>query len=298
MRRLVPTICIALVLLLAAPAALAGKVEGNVTLSSYWVSNDKYFHAEHWVRIDGVTGNAWPDTPFQGWFRADFVGPMTETVNWNKVTKRELMSVRGMSWGRVDLGNGDGGPNKSWAFKLDKKTGKYTALTGVWYLYIDRDIRPGSYPKFQLMPQTRPANWYRGFKQSYYQIPFPQMANDKLRYKIVANNGDFLPMGAVFKVNKLGTNLHNVPAMNAFLTNNRFEVLDMGVGGRGLDVHQGLQYFEAEDMDKFSLFMPGSTCRDTRGATIEVLGVMKPDGTFTAWDASGKPTGVTTAPGK
>ena len=49
----------------------------------------------------------------------------------------------------------------------------------------------------------------------------------------------------------------------------------MGVGGRGFDVHQGLQYFEAEEMDKYSLFMPGSTMRDTRGATIEVLGVFE-----------------------
>jgi hypothetical protein len=70
----------------------------------------------------------------------------------------------------------------------------------------------------------------------------------------------------------------------------------MGVGGRGMDVHQGLQFFEAEDMDKHSLFMPGSTCRDTRGATIEVLGVYASDGKFMGWDANGKPNGNTTPP--
>jgi hypothetical protein len=283
-------------LCLVSPLARAGKIESNVTLSSYWVSNDKYFHSETLVNLQGVTGNAWPDTKFKGTFRADFVGPMTEKVDWQHVTKRQLMSVRGMSWGQVNLGTGNGGPNKSWAWRWDSKTSKWIPLTGIWYLYVDRDIRPGSYPKIQLMPQTRPANWYRGFKRSYYQVPFPQMAADQTKSKIVANNGDFLPMGAYFKITKLGTNLHNVPGMNDFLLKSRFEVLDMGVGGRGFDVHQGLQYFEAEDLDKYSLFMPGATMRDTRGATIEVLGVFKSDGTFMGWDSAGRPNGITTPP--
>ncbi|HEY7116539.1 MAG TPA: hypothetical protein VH475_08135 [Tepidisphaeraceae bacterium] len=282
--------------LILGPLARAGKIETNVTLSSYWVSNYKYFHSNSYVNLEGVTGTAWPDTKFRGKFRADFIGPMTVTVDWNHVTKRQLMSVRGMSWGMVDFGDGRGGPNKYWAEILDKKTNKWNPVKGVWYLYVDRDIRPGSYPKIQLMPQTRPANWYRGYKRSYYQVPFPQMAADHANTKIVANNGDFIPMGAVFKITKLGTNLHNVPYMNAFLTGNKFEVLDMGVSGRGMDVHQGLQYFEAEDLDKYSLFMPGSTCHDTRGATIEILGVQASNGVFTAWDKNGKPIGTAPMP--
>jgi hypothetical protein len=283
-----------LLVCLVAPLAKAGKMEANVTLSSYWVSNYKYFHSEQFVTLKGLTGNQWPDTPFEGKFRADFVGPMTEKVDWQRVTKRELMSVRGMSWGQVDFGDGRGGPNKAWAWRIEKNGAK-TPLKGIWYLYVDRDIRPGTYPKIQLMPQTRPANWYRGFKRSYYQIPFPQMAADG-GLKVVANNGDFLPMGAVFKIRKLGTNLHNVPGMNAFLTKSTFCVLDMGVGGRGMDVHQGLQYFEAEDMNKYSLFMPGATMRDTRGATLEVLGVLRTDGKFVSWDANGKAAGVKPLP--
>lgn len=289
------SLLIALLLLLS-PAARAGKIEANVTLSSYWVSCDKYFHSNTMVTLEGLTGNAWPDSKFRGTFRADFVGPMAVTVDWKRVTKRELMSVRGMSWGQVNFGDGRTSPYKSSAQRFDAKTGKWVPMTGIWYLYVDRDIRPGSYPKVQLMPQTRPANWYRGFKQSYYQIPFPQMAADGTRCKIVANNGDFLPMGACFKITKLGTNLHNVPGMNDFLLKSKFEVLDMGVSGRGLDVHQGLQFFEAEEMDKHSLFMPGATMKDTRGATLDVLGVFKPDGTFTGWDKYGKPNGVTTPP--
>lgn len=293
MIRLCTPIALTLLFLLA-PVSRAGKIEANVTLSSYWVSNYKYFHAEQWVTLKGMTGTQWPDVAFEGKFRADFVGPMTERVDWQRVTKRQLMSVRGMSWGQVDFGDGRGGPNKAWAWRIEKN-GTKTPIKGVWYLYIDRDIRPGTYPKIQLMPQTRPANWYRGFKKSYYQIPFPQMAAHA-GVKIVANNGDFLPMGALFKVTKLGTNLHNVPGMNDFLLKSKFEVLDMGVGGRGMDVHQGLQFFEAEDMNKHSLFMPGATMRDTRGATIEVLGVYKPDGTFMGWDKNGRPNGVTTPP--
>jgi hypothetical protein len=103
-------------------------------------------------------------------------------------------------------------------------------------------------------------------------------------------------MGAYFRITKLGTNVHNVPGMNDFLLKNKFCVLDMGVSGRGFDVHQGLQYFEAEDMDKYSLWMPGSTQRDTRGATIEVLGVLNANGTFTAWNSAGKPIGTTAIP--
>jgi len=286
----------ALLLALLAPLARAGKIEANVTLSSYWVSNYKYYHSNTYVNLTGMTGTAWPDTPFRGKFRSDFVGPMSITVDWQHVTKRQLMSVRGMSWGMVDFGDGNGGPNKYWAEKYDKASNTWKKITGVWYLYVDRDIRPGSYAKIQLMPETRPANWYRGYKRSYYQIPFPQMTADYSKTKVVANNGDFLPMGAVFKIRKLGTNLHNVPGMNAFLTANKFEVLDMGVSGRGFDVHQGLQYFEAEDMDKYSLWMPGSTQRDTRGATIEVLGVFNPNGTFMGWNSSGKPNGNTTPP--
>jgi hypothetical protein len=278
----------------AAPSARAGKIEANVTLSSYWVVSDKYSHSTQFVNLTGMTGTAWPDTQFKGTFRADFIGPMTEYVNWQNVTKRQLMSVRGMSWGQVNFGSGVG-PYGSKAWKYVKATNKWVPMTGIWYLYVDRDIRPGSYPKIQLMPETRPANWYRGFKKSYPQLPFPQMAVDG-KIKVVANNGDFLPMGALFKVTKLGVNLHNVPAMSPFLLNNKFEVLAMGVGGRGFDVHQGLQYFEAEDMNKYSLFMPGSTCKDTRGATIEVLGVYKPDGTFMGWNALGQPNGNTTPP--
>jgi hypothetical protein len=286
-----------LTLLLAlAPLARAGKVETNVTLSSYWVSNYKYFHSNTYVTINGMTGTAYPDTQFRGSFRADFLGPMTVTVDWNHVTKRQLMSVRGMSWGMVDFGNGRGGVNGAWAEYYDTKLKMWQRVTGVKFLYIDRDIRPGSYPKIQLMPETRPANWYRGYKRSYYQIPFPQMAADTAHTKIVANNGDFLPMGALFKITKLGTNLHNAPGMNDFLLKNKFEVLDMGVSGRGFDVHQGLQFFEAEDMDKYSLFMPGSTVNDKRGATIEVLGVYSSDGKFMGWDTNGKPNGVTTPP--
>ena len=283
----------ALIFLLS-PMALAGKVETNVTLSSYWVSNYKYFHSDTYVSIEGMTGTQWPDSKFHGAFRADFLGPMTEKVDWNHVTRRQLMSVRGMSWGMIDFGNGRGGVNGAWAEYFDNKTKTWQRVTGVKYLYIDRDIRPGSYPKIQLMPETRPANWYRGYKRPYYQIPFPQMAADGTKCKIVANNGDFLPMGALFKITKLGTNLHGVPGMNDFLLKSKFEVLDMGVGGRGFDVHQGLQYFEAEEMDKYSLFMPGSTVRDTRGATIEVLGVFASDGKFMGWDANGKANGATT----
>jgi hypothetical protein len=284
----------ALLVLLAPVAARAGKIEPNVTLSSYWVSNYKYFHSEQFVTIKGMTGNQWPDTQFEGKFRADFLGPMSEQVDWNRVTKRQLMSVRGMSWGQVNFGDGRGGDNKAWAWRIDK-AGKKTPITGIWYLYIDRDIRPGTYPKIQLMPQTRPANWYRGYKKSYYQIPFPQMMAAP-GYKIAANNGDYLPMGAVFRITKLGTNLHSVPNMNAFLTKSTFQVLDMGVGGRGLDIHQGLQYFEAEDMNKYSLFMPGSTMRDTRGATLEILGVQSADGKFVAWNKNGRPTGPAALP--
>lgn len=283
-------------LTLLSPFATAGKVETNVTLSSYWVSNYKYFHSNTYVTINGMTGSAYPDTQFRGSFRADFLGPMTVTVDWNHVSKRQLMSVRGMSWGMVDFGNGRGGVNGAWAEYYDTKTKMWQRVTGVKYLYIDRDIRPASYPKIQLMPETRPANWYRGYKRSYYQIPFPQMAADTAHTKIVANNGDFMPMGALFKITKLGTNLHNAPGMNDFLLKNKFEVLDMGVGGRGFDVHQGLQFFEAEDMDKYSLFMPGSTVNDKRGATIEVLGVYSSDGKFMGWDANGKPNGATTPP--
>lgn len=289
---------IALTLVLAvvcAPFARAGKIEANVTLSSYWVVSDQFSHSATMVNLTGMTGTSWPDTQFKGTFRSDFVGPMSETVNWQAVTKRQLMSVRGMSWGKVNFGSAGTGPYGSKGWKLDKKTNKWVPLTGVWYLYVDRDIRPGSYPKIQLMPETRPANWYRGFKKSYPQLPFPQIAGDG-KIKVVANNGDFLPMGALFKVTKLGTNLHSVPGMNDFLLKNKFEVLDMGVGGRGMDVHQGLQFFEAEDLDKHSLFMPGSTCRDTRGATIEVLGVYKADGSFMGWDAAGKPNGNTVPP--
>jgi len=289
------TLCLA-VLLLSAPFAGAGKIETNVTLSSYWVSNDQYFHSNTMVNLEGITGTAYPDTKFKGTFRSDFIGPMSITVDWKNVTKRQLMSVRGMSWGQVNFGSGNGGPYKSSASKWDAKLGKWIPLTGIWYLYVDRDIRPGSYPKIQLMPQTRPANWYRGYKRSYYQVPFPQMAADLAHAKIVANNGDFLPMGAYFKITKLGVNVHSVPGMSAFLTANKFEVLDMGVSGRGFDVHQGLQYFEAEDMDKYSLWMPGSTQRDTRGATIEVLGVFSSNGSFMGWDSNGKPNGNTTPP--
>ena len=286
----------ALLLAVLAPLARAGKIEANVTLSSYWVSNYKYYHSNTYVNLEGLTGSAWPDTKFRGKFRSDFVGPMSVTVDWQHVTKRQLMSVRGMSWGMVDFGDGNGGPNKYWAEKYDKNTNTWKKITGVWYLYVDRDIRPGSYAKIQLMPETRPANWYRGYKRSYYQIPFPQMAADSSKTKIVANNGDFLPMGAVFKVRKLGTNLHSVPGMNDFLTRSTFECLDMGVGGRGMDVHQGLQYFEAEDMDKYSLFMPGATMHDTRGATIEILGVQASNGVFTKWDSLGKPAGTAPLP--
>lgn len=284
-------ILILLCLIAAAPLARAGKIEANVTLSSYWVSNYKYFHSNTFVTLKGMTGTQWPDTAFEGKFRSDFVGPLSVTVDWKKVTKRQLMSVRGMSWGQVDFGNADGGPNKAWAWRIEKN-GTKTPLKGIWYLYVDRDIRPGTYPKIQLMPQTRPANWYRGYKISYYQVPFPIMAKDPTRPKIVANNGDFLPMGALFRVTKVGTNLHNVPGMTDFLLKNKFEVLDIGVGGRGFDVHQGLQYFEAEDMNKYSLFMPGSTVKDTRGATIEVYGQFRADGTFMWWDNNGKPTKV------
>jgi hypothetical protein len=42
--------------------------------------------------------------------------------------------------------------------------------------------------------------------------------------------------------------------------------------------------------------MTGSTQRDTRGATIEVLGVFAPNGTFMGWDSNGKPNGNTTPP--
>jgi len=289
-------LCLALVTLLAPFAQAGGKIETNVTLSSYWVSCDKYFHSNTFVNLEGVTGNAWPDSKFKGTFRSDFIGPMTTYVDWNHVTKRQLMSVRGMSWGQVNLGDGRGGPNKSWASRWDAKSKKWIPLTGVWYLYIDRDIRPASYPKIQLMPQTRPANWYRGYKRSYYQIPFPQMAADLAHPKIVAQNGDFLPMGAYFKITKLGVNVHNVPGMNDFLLKNKFEVLDMGVSGRGFDVHQGLQFFEAEDMDKHSLWMPGSTQHDKRGATIEVLGVFNPNGTFTGWNSAGKSIGLIAPP--
>jgi len=290
------SLTIALLLALLAPLAHAGKIEANVTLSSYWVSNYKYYHSNTYVNLTGMTGTAWPDTQFRGKFRSDFVGPMTTTVDWQHVTKRQLMSVRGMSWGMVDFGDGNGGPNKYWAEKYDKNTNTWKKITGVWYLYVDRDIRPGSYAKIQLMPETRPANWYRGYKRSYYQIPFPQMSADASKTKIVANNGDFLPMGAVFKVRKLGVNLHSVPGMNDFLTRSTFECLDMGVGGRGMDVHQGLQYFEAEDMDKYSLFMPGATMHDTRGATIEILGVQASNGVFTKWDSYGKPAGTAPMP--
>jgi hypothetical protein len=287
--------CLVLVFAGVAPLARGGKIESNVTLSSYWVSCDKYFHSNTMVNLEGVTGTAYPDTKFKGTFRSDFIGPMTVSVDWQHVTHRQLMSVRGMSWGQVNLGTGNGGPNKSYAWKWDAKASKWVPLTGIWYLYVDRDIRPGSYPKFQLMPETRPANWYRGYKRSYYQVPFPQMAADATKPKIVANNGDFLPMGAYFRITKLGVNTHNVPGMNAFLTGNKFCVLDMGVSGRGFDVHQGLQYFEAEDMEKYSLWMPGSTQKDTRGATIEVLGVCNSNGTFTPWDAAGKALKVVAA---
>jgi len=296
MSRLSTSLIVALLVSLLAPPSRAGKIETNVTLSSYWVSNYKYFHSNTYVNLTGVSGTAYPDTQFRGKFRSDFVGPMSTTVDWQHVTKRQLMSVRGMSWGMVDFGDGNGGPNKYWAEMLDKKTNTWKKVTGVWYLYVDRDIRPGSYPKIQLMPQTRPANWYRGYKRSYYQVPFPQMAGDASKTKIVANNGDFLPMGAVFKVRKLGVNLHGVPGMNDFLLKSTFECLDMGVGGRGMDVHQGLQYFEAEDMDKYSLFMPGATCRDTRGATIEILGVQASNGVFTKWDSNGRPAGTAAMP--
>src|SRR5689334_13255411 len=123
---------VVLLLTLVAPlVARAGRVETNVTLSSYWVSNYKYFHSEQFVTLKGMTGSQWPDTAFEGKFRADFVGPMSEVVNWNAVSKRQLMSVRGMSWGLVDFGDGRGGPNKAWAWRIDK-TGKRTPITGVW----------------------------------------------------------------------------------------------------------------------------------------------------------------------
>jgi hypothetical protein len=296
MRRSYPRslVLVLLVVCFQSPAR-AGKIETNVTLSSYWVSNYKYFHSPTFVTLQGMTGDLWPTTKFECKLRSDFVGPMTVAVDWQHVTKRQLMSVRGMSWGQVDFGDGvNGGPNKAWAWKIDS-AGKKTPIKGVWYLYVDRDIRPGSYPKIQLMPQTRPANWYRGYKISYFQVPFPVMVKDYTRPIICANNGDFLPMGACFKVTRPGTNLHNVPAM-AELFKHKFAVFDIGVGGRGMDVHQGLQCFEAEDMDKYSLFMPGATCRDTRGATIEVLGQYQPDGKFVWWDNYGKPVRVGAPP--
>ena len=90
------TVALLLALLaLLAPLAHAGKIEANVTLSSYWVSNYKYYHSNTYVNLTGMTGTAWPDTPFRGKFRSDFVGPMTVTVDWQRVTKRQLMSVRG-----------------------------------------------------------------------------------------------------------------------------------------------------------------------------------------------------------
>src|SRR5687767_12821811 len=119
---LIAVLLLSLCSLVVAPSALAGKIEANVTLSSYWVSNYKYFHSNTYVNLEGLTGTAWPDTELRGRFRSDFVGSMTEYVNWQNVTKRQLMSVRGMSWGMVDFGDGNGGPNKYWAEKYDKAT--------------------------------------------------------------------------------------------------------------------------------------------------------------------------------
>src|SRR5258706_14504462 len=134
-------LCFAL-LLLVSPFAHAGKVETNVTLSSYWVSNDKYFHSNALVNLEGVTGTAWPDSKFKGTFRADFIGPMTVTVDWKNVTKRQLMNVRGMSWGQVNLGTGNGGPKKSWAWRRAPKTAKRIPLNGIWNPSIDLRTRP------------------------------------------------------------------------------------------------------------------------------------------------------------
>src|SRR5258706_9176372 len=125
-----------------APHARAGKIESNVSLSSYWVSNDKYFHSNTLINLEGITGTAYPDTKFKGTFRADFIGPMTVTVDWKNVTKRQLMSVRGMSWGQVNLGAGNGGPKKSWAWRRAPKTAKRIPLNGIWNPSIDLRTRP------------------------------------------------------------------------------------------------------------------------------------------------------------
>src|SRR3954470_22970221 len=93
MSRTSTCLILALLLSLLAPLARAGKMEANVTLSSYWVSNYKYYHSSTYVNLEGLTGTAWPDTKFRGKFRSDFVGPMTTTVDWQHVTKRQLMSV-------------------------------------------------------------------------------------------------------------------------------------------------------------------------------------------------------------
>ena len=289
-------LCLALLFLIFAPFAHAGKVETNVTLSSYWVSNDNTFIPTPWS-----TSKASPAPPGP---TPSSKAPSAPTFRPHDRHRRleERHQAPAHERPRYVLGTGQPRlrqrrPQKSWASKWDARTKKWIPLTGIWYLYVDRDIRPGSYPKIQLMPQTRPANWYRGYKRSYYQVPFPQMAADLAHAKIVANNGDFLPMGAYFKITKLGVNVHNVPGMNAFLTANKFEVLDMGVSGRGFDVHQGLQYFEAEDMDKYSLWMPGSTQHDTRGATHRSPGRLQPQRHLHGLgNSSGKPNGNTTPP--
>jgi hypothetical protein len=98
------------------------------------------------------------------------------------------------------------------------------------------------------------------------------------RTRIVANTG-WLPMGTVVRVTH-GKNVVDFHAANAFMRNSTFEVLDIGAAGQHLDLNLGLQYFEAEEMEKYTIWLPGSTENDKRGATVEVLGQYTSDGVF------------------
>ena len=262
--------------ILCASAAPKNPTYANVTITCYWISNYAYSHSPDYLTIEGMTGDDYPDKSFTARLRSDFVGPMTPEVDWPSLTLRQQMSVRNMGWGQVDFGDGkNGGPNGAWAWI--SKHGRQVPLRGVWYLYIDHDLSPGAYPKIQLMKQTRPGNWYQGYKKSYDQVPFPKMLGDG-RVRVAANS-DWLPMGTVFKITR-GKNAVDFHAANAFLRNGTFEVLDIGAAGQGLDLNLGLQYFEAEEMKKYTIWLPGQTEGDTRGATIQVLGHYTADGVF------------------
>jgi len=262
-------------MLLCASAGPAPQTYSNVTLTCYWISNYQYAHSNEYITLQGMTGDAYPDKTFDAKLRSDFVGPMSAQVNWSQLTPRQQMSVRNMGWGQVDFGNGNGGPNGAWAWT--KRNDVKIPIRGVWYLYIDHDLSPGSYPKIQLMRQTRPANWYQGYQKSYDQVPFPNMLGDN-HVRVVANSG-WLPMGTVLKVTH-GKDAVDFRPANGFLRNSTFEVLDIGASGKHLDLNLGLQYFEAEEMQKYTIWLPGQTEGDTRGATIEILGQYTADGKF------------------